>query len=46
MGLRFVMTVFPMIVLVIALFIFKARYILTDEKLEEISRQIAKRREA
>ena len=45
MGLRFVMTVFPMIVLVIALFIFKARYILTDEKLEEISRQIAKRRE-
>ena len=40
MGLRVVMTVFPMIVLVIALIIFKMRYNLDDEKLKEITAQI------
>ncbi len=45
-GLRFVMTVLPMIVLVIALFIFKARYSLNDEKLAEITAKIKERRDA
>jgi Na+/melibiose symporter-like transporter len=45
-GLRFVMTVLPMIVLVIALFIFKARYTLNDEKLAEITAKIKERRDA
>lgn len=40
-GLRFVMTVLPVFVLVIALIIFRARYKLTDEKLEEITKQLA-----
>ena len=44
MGLRIVMTVLPVFVLVIALFIFKAKYILDDKKLEEISAQIKERR--
>ena len=45
-GLRFVMTVLPMIVLVIALFIFKAKYKLNDEKLAEITAKIKERRDA
>ncbi|MBO7374682.1 MAG: MFS transporter [Lachnospiraceae bacterium] len=45
LGLRFVMTVIPMFVLVIALLVFKAKYILNDAKLEEIQKQIEKRRE-
>ena len=45
-GLRFVMTVLPMIVLVIALFIFKARYTLDDKKLAEITEKINARRNA
>ena len=45
-GLRFVMTVLPMIVLVIALFIFKARYTLVDKKLAEITEKINARRNA
>ena len=44
MGLRIVMTVLPVFVLVIALFIFKTKYILDDKKLEEISAQIKERR--
>ena len=39
-GLRFVMTVLPVFVLVIAFFIFRAKYILTDAKLEEIAKQL------
>ena len=39
------MTVLPMIVLVIALFIFKARYTLNDEKLAEITAKIKERRD-
>ncbi|WP_081668422.1 MFS transporter [Butyrivibrio sp. MC2013] len=42
-GLRFVMTVLPVIVLIVALMIFKARYILTDEKIEEITAELKKR---
>ena len=45
LGLRFVMTVIPMFVLVIALLVFKSKYILNDAKLEEIQKQIEKRRE-
>ena len=45
-GLRFVMTVLPVVVLVIGFLVFKSRYILTDEKLEEISAQIKERRAA
>ena len=42
-GLRLVMTLAPIFVLVIALLIFKKRYILTDRKLEEISRELKSR---
>ncbi len=45
-GLRFVMTVLPVFVLAIAFIIFKARYKLTDEKLEEITKQLAEKRAA
>ena len=46
MGLRMVMTLAPVIVLIVALFIFKARYILTDEKLAEITAELKKEKEA
>ena len=42
-GLRMVMTLAPIFVLVIALLIFKAKYILTDKKLEEISKELKSR---
>ena len=45
-GLRFVMTVLPIVVLVIALFIFKTRYTLNDEKLAQITAKINERRKA
>ncbi|MCR4715829.1 MAG: glycoside-pentoside-hexuronide (GPH):cation symporter [Lachnospiraceae bacterium] len=41
-GLRATMTVVPIVGLFIALFWFKKKYILTDEKLEEISAEIRK----
>lgn len=44
MGLRLSMTILPMIVLIIGLFIFKKHYILTDEKLSEVTEEIKKRR--
>lgn len=44
MGLRFSMTILPMVVLIIGLIVFKKHYILTDEKLEEITEEIKKRR--
>ena len=43
-GLRMIMTVGPTVVLVIALLFFKARYILTDEKLQEISMELVMRK--
>lgn len=43
-GLRMIMTVGPTIVLVIAFFFFKAKYILTDEKLSEISAELKARK--
>ncbi|MBO4242877.1 MAG: MFS transporter [Clostridiales bacterium] len=42
-GLRLVMTLAPILVLFIALMIFKSRYILTDKKLEEISSELKTR---
>ena len=39
-GLRMIMTVAPAIVLVIALLFFKAKYVLTDEKMEEIVKEL------
>ncbi len=44
-GLRLVMTLAPIIVLAIALLIFKSKYILTDKKLTEIAKEL-KAREA
>jgi len=42
-GLRMVMTILPIIGLIIALFWFKKRYILTDEKNKEITEDIKNR---
>jgi Na+/melibiose symporter-like transporter len=44
-GLRLVMTLAPIVVLVVAVLIFKSRYILTDKKLTEIITEL-KAREA
>ena len=44
MGLRMTMTIIPIIGLVFAIFWFKKRYILTDEKIEEITAEIASRK--
>ncbi|MCR4838880.1 MAG: MFS transporter [Eubacterium sp.] len=45
-GLRLVMTLTPIFVLIIALIVFKAKYILTDEKLAELSKVNAERRQS
>jgi len=45
MGLRMTMTILPIIGLIIAVAYFKKKYILTDEKIEEISKQIKDRRQ-
>jgi Na+/melibiose symporter-like transporter len=42
-GLRMVMTLTPIVILVIALMIFKKKYILTDKKIEEISAELKAR---
>ena len=39
-GLRMCMTIIPIVVLIVGLFIFRKNYILTDEKLEKISAQL------
>ena len=44
MGLRFTMAVIPIIGLLIAFFFFKKRYILTEEKVQELSQQVAQKR--
>ncbi len=44
MGLRMIMTIGPTIVLVIALLFFKKKYILNDEKLQEISVELVQRK--
>ena len=45
-GLRMCMTIIPIVVLVIGLIVFKTKYILTDEKVEEITKEIAARKQA
>lgn len=45
MGLRMTMTVLPIAGLLVAVFVFGRKYILTDEKLKEISGELKKRRE-
>jgi len=42
-GLRMVMTLTPIFILVIALVIFKRKYILTDKKIEEITAELKSR---
>ncbi|MCR5595480.1 MAG: glycoside-pentoside-hexuronide (GPH):cation symporter [Lachnospiraceae bacterium] len=46
MGLRMSMTIIPIVVLVIGLMVFMRKYILTDEKLQEISAQLEARKQA
>lgn len=41
-GLRMTMTIIPMIVLVVAVIVFKRKYCLTDEKLSEIGKELSK----
>jgi melibiose permease len=44
MGLRMCMTIIPIVVLIIGLIVFKKHYILTDEKLEEITQDLNQRK--
>ncbi|MBR1536572.1 MAG: MFS transporter [Treponema sp.] len=44
MGLRIVMTLVPILVLIVGAVIFKTKFILTDEKVEEISKQLDERK--
>lgn len=44
-GLRMTMTVIPIIGLLVAVFLFHKKYILTDAKVEEIAAQVKKKRE-
>ena len=44
-GLRLVMTLGPTLLLIIALIIFRAKYILSDQKLAEISKELYSRKE-
>ena len=46
MGLRMTMTILPIIGLFIAILVFRKKYILTDEKVEELAGEIAKKRRA
>lgn len=43
MGLRTCMTILPIVVLLIGLFVFRRHYILTDEKLSEITTELEKK---
>lgn len=42
-GLRMTMTILPMLVLLVAFIVFKKHYILTDEKLESITKELKSR---
>ena len=43
LGLRMTMTVIPIVGLIIAVIVFKKKFILTDKKMEEITKEIAER---
>lgn len=45
-GLRMTMTIVPIVGLLIAVFLFHKKYILTDEKVEEIAAEVKEKREA
>ena len=46
MGLRMCMTLIPIVILIIGLIVFKAKYKLTDEKLDEITAELDARHAA
>lgn len=46
MGLRLSMTLIPIVILLIGLLVFKAKYILTDKKINEITSELKNRQEA
>lgn len=46
MGLRLSMTLIPIVILLIGLLVFKAKYILTDKKIDEITLELKSRQEA
>ena len=46
MGLRMCMTIIPIVILIIGLIVFKAKYKLTDEKLDEITAELDARHAA
>lgn len=41
-GLRMTMTIIPIVVLIVAVIVFKRKYMLTDEKLSEINQELSK----
>ena len=46
MGLRISMTVLPTVILIIGIIVFRSKYILTDEKLDEINAELAAKKAA
>ena len=44
MGLRFSMTLIPIVVLIIGAIVFAKKYILTDTKMEEITEELHSRK--
>ncbi len=44
LGLRLSMTIIPIVILIVGAIVFKAKYILTDEKLDEINAELAAKR--
>lgn len=46
MGLRLSMTLIPIVILLIGLLVFRAKYILTDKKIDEITSELKSRQEA
>ncbi len=46
LGLRMSMTVIPIIIIIIAMIVFKTKYKLTDEKLDEINKELEARKAA
>ncbi len=46
LGLRLIMTMLPIVILIIAVLIFRAKYKLTDEKLDEITTELEARHAA
>jgi melibiose permease len=43
-GLRMTMTVFPIIGMLLAIFLFYRKYILTEEKVEEITKNLKEKK--